>query len=243
MTRHHLSLLAISLLMGVSAMTQPAAAQASGQTGAPSTERIVSVAATGTVHAPPDSARITTGVVSEGATAREALDANSKAMRALIDGLKALGLDAKDIQTSQLGVEPRYEHYKDGRPPRINGYRVVNQVRILLRDIGKVGEVIDRSITLGANQLGGISFEVSNAEALKDEARRQAMANGLRRAQIYATAAGAEVGRVLSISETSRGLQPQPIGGGVRMAMAESAPVEPGQQALEVTVYVTWSLR
>ena len=119
---------------------------------------------------------------------------------------------------------------------------MVNQVRIVQRDIAKLGETLDRSITLGANQLGGISFEVSNAETLKDEARRRAMANAQRRAQLYATAAGAQVDRVLTISETVVTPGPRPLGG-ARMAMAEAVPVEAGEQALTVTVYVTWSLK
>ncbi len=220
-----------------------ASAEAQDRAAERAFERTVSVSATGSASAQPDIARISTGVVTEGATAREALDANTRSMRALIDGLKGLGIDAKDIQTANIAVEPRYHQPKDGRPATINGYRVVNQVRIVLRDIAKVGETLDRGITLGANQLGGIAFEVSRAETLKDEARRQAMANALRRAKLYATAAGAQVDRVLTISETSVGPQPRPMAGGARMAMSEAVPVEAGQQSLEATVRVTWSLK
>lgn len=206
-------------------------------------ERTVSVSATGSVNAAPDLASISTGVSTEAATAREALDANNKAMRALIDGLKALGLDAKDIRTTSVNVEPRHQHFKDGRPPAVVGYRVLNQVRINQRDISKLGETLDRSITLGANQLGGISFEVSKAEQLKDEARKQAMENALRRAQLYASVAGAQVDRVLTISETVAGMPGPRLLQGARMAMAEAVPVEPGEQALTVTVHVTWALK
>src|SRR5262245_35181242 len=80
-------------------------------------DRIVSVSASGSVTGEPDVAHISTGVVTEGDTAREALDRNTAAMRALIDGLKASGIEAKDIQTSQINVEPRYQQSKDGRPP------------------------------------------------------------------------------------------------------------------------------
>lgn len=206
------------------------------------TERTVTVSASGSVNAAPDIATISTGVATEGQTARDALDTNNKAMRALIDGLKALGHDAKDIQTTHVGVEPRLQHHKDGRPPTIVGYRVVNQVRIVERSIARLGETLDKAITLGANQLGGIGFEVSNAETLKDEARRRAMANALRRAQLYATAAGATVDRVLTISETAFSAGPRPVQV-ARMAMAEAVPVEAGEQTLNVTVHVTWALK
>lgn len=224
------------LALGVSPMNDHLAAQERQP------DRTVSVSATGSVSAAPDVAHISTGVASEGNSAREALDANNNAMRNLIDGLKALGIDAKDIQTTHVGVEPRHQHHKDGRPPTIVGYRVVNQVRIVQRKITQLGETLDKSITLGANQLGGISFEVSNAETLKDEARRRAMANALRRAQLYAAAAGATVDRVLTISETFGTPGPRPMAG-ARMAMAEAVPVEPGEQALSVTVHVTWALK
>lgn len=237
---NRLRCLALSLAMivpGAVAMTSSAEAQDKSAIG-----RTVSVSATGSASASPDVARISTGVATEAATAREALDANNKAMRALIDGLKTLGLDAKDIQTTHIGVEPRHQHHKDGRPPTIVGYRVVNQVSITQRNVARLGETLDRSISLGANQLGGIAFEVSNAETLKDEARRRAMQNARRRAELYATAAGASLDRVLTISEHVAMAGPRPVGG-VRMAMAEAVPVEAGEQSLDVTIHVTWSLK
>jgi uncharacterized protein YggE len=205
-------------------------------------DRTVSVSAAGSVNAAPDIGTISTGVATEGSTAREALDANNKAMGALIDGLKAIGLPAQDIQTTNIGVEPRYQTFKDGRPPAVTGYRVVNQIRIVLRNIAKLGETLDRSISLGANQLGGIRFDVSTIETAKDDARRQAMANAQRRARLYAEAAGARLGDVLTISETLSqvGPRPQPM---VRAAMAASVPIEAGAQTLEVTVYVTWAMK
>lgn len=207
------------------------------------TERTVSVSATGSVSAEPDIAHVSTGVLTEGATAREALDKNTAAMRALIDGLKSLGIDAKDIQTTHIGVEPRYQPSKDGRTPTINGYRVNNQVRIVQRAVAKLGDTLDKAVTLGANQINGVHFEVSKAETLKDEARRLAMANARRRAELYATAAGAQLDRVLTISETVIGSGPRPMLGNARMAMAEAVPVEAGSQSLDVTIHVLWSLK
>ena len=232
-----------ALVVGLSFMSTTASAQDQGRGPARDAERTVTVSANGSVAAAPDVAYITTGVATEAATAREALDANNKTMAALVAGLKALSIDAKDIRTVNVGVEPRHQHFKDGRPPAIVGYRVVNQVRITSRDIGKLGETLDKSISLGANQLGGISFEVSKAETLKDEARKLAMANARRRAELYATAAGASLDKVLEISEVVSG-SPQPrLYGGARMAMAEAVPVEAGQQSLEVNIHVTWSLK
>ena len=154
-------------------------------------ERSVSVSASGSVSAVPDIATISAGVITEADTARDALSRNNTTMAKLIDGLKAAGIAAKDIQTSSLNVAPRYVQAKDGRPSTVSGYSVSNQVRVTVRDIKKLGDILDQAITLGANQMHGIAFEVSNAETLKDEARKIAMENARRRAQLYATAAGA----------------------------------------------------
>ncbi len=204
-------------------------------------ERTVTVGASGTVSVEPDIAHIATGVLSEAETAREALQRNSAAMKKVVDGLKGAGIDPKDVQTSRFGIDPRYDQPKDGRTARITGYRVVNHVRITARDISKLGELLDLVVTLGANQAGGISFDVSNAETLKDEARRQAIANALRRAKLFAEAAGATVGDVLTIGEDASGSSP-PIYSGRAMA-AEAVPIERGSQTLEVRVQVTWALR
>ena len=203
-------------------------------------ERTVTVAATGSVAVEPDMAYIATGVVSEADTAREALQRNSVAMKKVIDGLKGAGTDAKDIQTVNFNVEPRYQQGKDNRPPQINGYRVNNQVRVTVRDLAKLGELLDQIVGLGANQAGGISFEVSQAETLKDEARRQAVANAYRRAQLFATAAGAKVGEVVTIAEEVIEIGPRPMGR-VRSMAAEAVPIERGSQTLEVRVQVTWA--
>lgn len=205
--------------------------------------RTVSVSASASVAAEPDQAAISTGVVAEGATAREALTANSAAMAKLIDGLKGSGIAAKDIQTTSFNINPRYQNYKDGRPPTINGYQVHNQVRILVRAIDTLGQVLDAAVTLGANQMGGIEFQVSAADTLKDEARRQAVANALRRAKLFAAAAGAEVGEVIAIAEDMPAHSPRPMMMAKAAMAADSVPIERGTQTLDVRVNVTWALK
>lgn len=205
--------------------------------------RTVSVSATGMVTAEPDLAAISTGVVAEGDTARAALSANTALMSKLIEGLKATGIQPKDIKTISFNVQPRYQNYKDGRPATINGYQVVNQVRIVVRELDKLGQVLDTAVTLGANQMGGIEFQVSAAETLKDEARKVAMANALRRAKLFAASANAEVGEVIAIAEEMA----VPVGRPMMMAKAamsaEAVPIERGSQSLEVRVNVTWALK
>lgn len=203
--------------------------------------RTVSVSATGSVSAEPDVAYVSTGVVTEADTAKEALARNSAAMAKLIDGLKAMRIAPKDIQTTTINVEPRYSQPKDGRASAINGYRVVNQVRLVVRDVKRLGEILDQAITLGANQINRIAFDVDNAENLKDDARKKAMENARRRAELYAKAAGAQLGQVVRIAEDVRTAY-RPTSS-TRAALSAEVPIEGGTRLLDVEVHVTYALQ
>ncbi len=205
-------------------------------------QRSITISAAGTMNAEPDIARITTGVVTDADTARDALSRNTAAMKKVIDGLKGAGVAPKDIQTTFFNVEPRQQYAKD-KPPVIVGYRVVNQVRITARDLARLGEVLDQTVTLGANNLNGIEFDVAAAETLKDDARKQAMANALRRAKLYAASAGVELGEVIGIAEEVFMPGPRPMPMAKASMSAEAVPIERGSQTLEARVTVTWALK
>jgi uncharacterized protein YggE len=205
-------------------------------------DRLITVSASGYAAAEPDRVRLSTGVTAEAGTAATALAANTKIMTEVVEGLKAAGIDAKDIQTSNINVEPRYTQPRDGTTAVIDGYRVSNQVEILVRDLGKLGELLDKLVTLGANTMNGLTFEVSKAETLKDEARKEAVANALRRARLLAAAAGAEVGDVVNIAEETSYGGPRPMAM-ARAAKAEVVPIEAGTETLEARVTVTWKLK
>lgn len=206
-----------------------------------SEQRRITVSASGSVAAVPDQARISGGVTTEAATAKEALAQNSAAMAKVIGGLKESGIEAKDIQTTSLRVEPRYTRAKEGEAPKIDGYRVTNQVEITARDLDKLGEVLDQLVSLGVNEMGGLSFEVSKAETLRDEARKEAVANARRRAELLAAGAGVELGEVLKIDEGSDlGPRPMPLARAMKM---ESVPIERGTETLTAEVTVTWALK
>jgi uncharacterized protein len=228
----------------VAAFTTAAAAILSAETSmaadSDKMDRTVSVSATGSVTAEPDVAQISAGVVTEADSAKDAMNRNSIVMAKLIDGLKAGGIQPNDIQTTTLNVEPRYTQPKDGRVATINGYRVINQVRLTVRDVKRLGDVLDQAIALGANQINHIAFDIANPETLQDEARKQAMENARRRGELYARAAGGQLGPVLRISESVG--EPHPMPGG-RMAMRASVPIEAGTRSLEVEVHVTYALR
>lgn len=226
----------------VTALLLAGIAHAQAQTTDDKMQRHITVSATGSVEAPPDIARVQTGVIVEADSAAQALSGNSAAMSKLIAGLKESAIDAKDIQTSQFRVEPRYTNPRDGQAPEINGYRVVNEVQVTVRDVAKLGAILDALVKLGANQMNGLSFEVSKADTLKDDARKQAIDNALRRAKLLAAAGGAEVGEVISISEDVVHGGPRPYAM-ARAAKADMVPIEGGSETLEARVTVTWALK
>jgi uncharacterized protein YggE len=205
-------------------------------------DRLITVSAVGYAYAEPDQARLSSGVTAEAETAEAALAANTEKMKAVVAGLKASGIDAKDIQTSNFNVNPRYTQPKDGGPSVIDGYTVSNQVDVQVRDLKTLGGLLDKLVSLGANQINGLSFVVSKAETLKDDARKEAVANARRRAELLATAAGAEVGEVVSIAEETNYGAPRPMMA-ARAAKADFAPVEAGTETLEARVTVTWKLK
>ncbi len=200
-------------------------------------ERTVTVSASGVALAAPDIARIRLGVASDAATAKDALARNTAAMTKIVAGLKTREIDPKDIQTSAFTIEPIY----DGKPPAVSGYRVRNAVEVTARDLDRLGETLDALVALGVNQVDSLSFEASRAETLRDEARKDAMANARRRAELLAAAGGATVGEALSISEDTGG---EPQGRGVyTRALAKPVPIERGTEQLEARVTVTWALK
>lgn len=204
-------------------------------------DRLITVSAAGYAYAEPDRATVSAGVAAEADTAAAALSANTELMQKVVAGLKESGIDAKDIQTSNFNVEPRYSNPREGAPPTIDGYRVSNQVTVLVRDLKALGGLLDKLVSLGANQVSGLSFEVSKAETLKDEARKEAVANARRRAELLAAAAGAEIGEVVTIAEDVGYGGPRPMA--MRAAKAESVPIEAGTETLEARVTVTWKLK
>lgn len=208
----------------------------------------ISVAGHGEVTAAPDTAFITSGVTTQGATAREALDANTTAMSELLETLRAAGIEARDIQTSGFSVSPNYV-YSDARdangyslPPRINGYQVFNTVTVRVRDIDNLGAILDQSVSVGANTINGVTFSVDDPSKLYDEARTKAFADAQSKAQLYADTANVELDELRSIVE-SQGFSQPPQPYAMRDAAASSAvPIATGELTFAIDVQVTWAM-
>jgi uncharacterized protein YggE len=148
----------ITLLGGAAAW--PAAAEAQ-QVQSPPDGRVI-VIGEGSVSLTPDYAQIESGVSSRGRTVKEASDANSKLMAAMTSALLESGIDQKDVQTSQFSVRPVYAPQEPRTEGKLVGYSVSNQVRVKIRQIGKIGEILDRLITAGVTDVGNISFLISD---------------------------------------------------------------------------------
>lgn len=195
----------------------------------------------------PDMATVMLTVLREGETAREALDAANEAAAAVLAALKEEGIADRDLQTSGLSVQPDYVYPQptDGKPqqPRIVSYRVLNTITARLRDLSKVGAVIDRAVTLGVNQGGDIQFGNADPKPALEQARKRAVEDARARAEVLAQAAGAQLGGLFEIVEDAGGEPPRPIGVQVmRMEAADSVPVEAGENSYRIQVRVTWGL-
>lgn len=165
----------------------------------------LNLSATGAVNLTPDLANLRAGVVTEAKTAIDALAENRVRMNEVFRVLKAAGINQRDIQTSNLNVSPIYSTNAGTKqkPERhITGYRTNNQVTVIVRNLGGLGKAIDALVTSGANTIGGVSFGLEDQQAANDLARKAAIAKLLAKAELYADAAGFEIGDILSISES-----------------------------------------
>lgn len=221
-------------------------------------ERTITVSGEGKVSAAPDLADINVGVVTQAATAKDALAANTEAMTKIQAVLKERGVAAKDIQTTNINVQPQYSQpprRPQGNPaasqepfvPKIVAYQVINTVQITARDLDKLGSILDAVVQSGANQMNGISFRIEEPEKLLDGARKQAMANAKHKAELLAGESGVVVGPPITIQE-SGGFSPPPrpmmgFARGEAMMAAAPVPVSAGEQELSVSVTVVYELQ
>jgi uncharacterized protein YggE len=208
-----------------------------------SSQRTVSVSGNGQVGAQPDVAMVTLGVQTEAEEAAPALTENSQQMQALVDVLKDAGIPAEDIQTQVVRLHPRYEERPSAEGQReLVGYTATNVVEVRVGDLEAIGGILDAAVQAGGNRIEGIRFEVSEPAAYLDEAREIAWNDARHKADQLAGLAGAELGAVLTISESGRVPQPR-VEQAVMSEAAAAVPIQPGSQTIEVDLQVTWLLR
>ncbi|MBN9443378.1 MAG: SIMPL domain-containing protein [Bosea sp. (in: a-proteobacteria)] len=220
----------------------PAAAQDSAAARLPPR---ISVMGEGEASVAPDMAVVTLSVLREAGTAREALNANSAAMKEVLDALKAAGIAERDIQTSRLDIQPRYSQPSRDKPqePKIVGYAVSNEVTVRIRKLAEAGAIIDKVVGLGVNQGGGISFVKEDLKATMTEARKRAVADALDKARTLAEAAGVKLGPILSIEENAAPPRPIAYAAPMRKAAADMAvPLASGENSYQTQVSVVFEI-
>lgn len=219
------------------AAAAPAQAQPAAQGAAPAQITVVGV---GTARGTPDTARVEIGVETEADTTADALAENNTQVQRVIDRIQQLGVAEADIQTSSFNISPTYS--RDG--DEITGYTVRNTVNVTIRDLAQAGDVLDEVVQVGANRVFGISFSVGDPAALQEAARADAVANARARAEQLADAAGVTLGNVLVITENVGSGPPVPVLlAPAPDTVAESVPVQSGQQEIAASVQITYELQ
>lgn len=227
---------------GSTQIVSPIAPPASGTAG-----RGITVVGVGKASGAPDVANISVGVETRADTVQQAVADNKAKMTQLLDALKALGVTEKDIQTSNYSVYTERQPVpspdgKDAVGPTT--YHVNNQVNVTVRDVNTLGDVLDKAVTAGANNIYGISFRVDDTTKLQADARTEAIADAKARAESLAKLAGVTLGEVVSVSEVIGSSVPMydtpraamGLGGG-------GAPVQPGELEVSMSVQVTFAIK
>jgi hypothetical protein len=208
----------------------------------------ISVRGSGTISAKPDMATIQVGVLIQKNSLDAAQSEAAPKMDAVMKMLNAVGIDEKDISTSQYNVEP-VMNYRKNQPPEITGYRVTNMVSVEIRDITKAGKTIDDLVKSGANMVYGVSFGLFDPTALRHEAREKAVNDARVKAEQLAKLNGVTLGPVLQVVDRDPSA-PSPyqawaMGGFTRDAFAEEAntPIASGEQEIRADVTIVYSIK
>ena len=228
--------LSAALLSGL--ITLPAVASADSHMTAPAT---ITVTGEGIVAAVPDLATVSLGVTMQGDTAAAAMAAGNTALQAVLERLKAAGIEDRDLQTSNLSLNPNWQSGDGTTAPVIVGYIASNILSVRVRDLDKLGAVLDAVVTDGANTLNGISFGLADPDPVLDEARGEAVADARGRAELLVGAAGVKLGRILSIAE-SGGMMPMPAPMFRLEAASDAVPVAGGEVGMSASVTITYEI-
>ena len=202
----------------------------------------IQVSATGQSFMAPDMATVSAGVVTQDKTAREAMFGNATKMTRAFEELEAAQIEKKDITTSQLSLQPRY-NYQNRQSPKIDGYEARNTVSAKTYNLDNVGAMLDALVKAGVNNINGVQFSIKDPKAAQAAAREEAIRDAKEKAEAMADAAGVKLGKLTSLSE-NRSFSPQPVAyaRGALAADSVATPVSAGEQSLSVTVNMTYEI-
>ena len=233
------------MLKGLTSAALAAALLAAPVAAQETTSPTLTVTGEGTASAVPEIATVRAGVESGAANAAAALEANNEATERVIEAIKAAGVAARDIQTANFSVQPRYgeSRVQLNEEPEVVGYRVTNEVIVTLRDLDEMGSLLDRLVQVGANRINDVSFGFGRAkeEALMDQARKNAVQDARQKAELYAQAAGVELQGIASIDDGGI-IRPMPAQHMRLAAASEAVPVERGESTVQANVIIVWEI-
>ncbi len=209
--------------------------------------RFIEVRGEGRARAAPDTAEVRVAVLAGAREARAALAEASEQMRTLLDRLRAAGLTGRDLRTTRADVTPEYERRDrsspDTGPLRIVGYRVVQELRVTVRDLDRLGEILDLLTAAGGDRVQGLRFELEDPAPALDAARRRAVADARHRAELYAAEVGVRVGRLLALREEGTAVPSfRPLRQMELTGRGAGVPVEAGEDELRVGVVVRFEV-
>lgn len=231
----------VASLLSATALTT-AFAQTPGQTpGQSPSVPLITVTGEGVVDGVPDIATLSLGVTTIGDSAAAAMAANTEALNAVMARLKGAGIGDRDMQTTNLSINPNWTGYDNGARQRIDGYTASNQLTVRIRELDGLGSVLDAAIQDGANTLNGLSFGLSEPRPAMDQARKEAVEDARARATLLVEAAGATLGPIVSITEGGGYMPPQPM---FRQSAdaAGAVPVAAGEVATTASVTVVFEI-
>jgi len=231
-----------ALLMLAAAATPAQAAQQPASITQTIAGTRLDINATGEVTRVPDIAVITAGVVTRSPSATGALQDAAGKMQKVLAALKHAGVEDRDIQTSNVSLNPEYR-YPENQSPQLVGYTASNQLTIRFRDIRNSGKILDVLVSEGANQINGPNLTIDKPEAALEEARANAVQIGRARAELYARSLGLRVVRIVSVSESGGYAAPPPPMPMMARAQAANTSIEPGEEKLQVSLAMTFELQ
>jgi len=207
----------------------------------------ITVSGQGKVYTSPDIATLTLGVQTEGKDVKEITQKNVSSMNKIIDGLKKLNIENKDIQTAQYTVNSQYDWTEEGGRV-LKGYTISQNVEVKIRDFTKIGDVLSMATENGANVVGDLQFSIEDAEQFKTQARAEAIKQAKEKAVVLAQQTGINLGDIINVYEDSYGYAPVAYSSAKLMgagtdAVQESAQIESGEQTVTVTVNLTYKVK
>ena len=207
----------------------------------------ITVSDKGEIYARPDLAITSFSVVTEKKTVSEAMNENAEKMNTIIDSMKEQGVEDKDLKTTSFNIYPRYDWYDETRfYPQgrrvLVGYEVRQSLQVKIRDMEKVGEIIQGATDAGANQVGDLQFTIDNEDEFKKQARGQAIEKAKAKAEELATQLGVRLVRIVNFSES--GIVPRyyAFESSVGIGAGEAPQVEVGENKIEVNVTITYEI-